>query len=69
MLTDSEIDQFLASMPSATCRKFVQRSINDLPCLFVGLILGFPGLCAIPVSGWVGEMFALPFVAALYALL
>lgn len=61
MRTDSEIDQFLASMRSTACRKFVQRLIIDLRSVIAGVIFGFPGLYAIAVSGQVGEIFAMSF--------
>ncbi len=50
MLTDPEIDRFLASMSSVSCKRFVQRSIIDFKSIAVAIFILFPGLFAIPIG-------------------
>ena len=60
MLLDSDIDEFLASMPEKPCKEF-ERSILDLPFVIGIVFLAFPIMFAVPVGGWVGRMLGLPF--------
>ena len=50
LLTDPEIDRFLASMSSVSCKRFVQRSIMDFKSITVAIFILFPSLFAIPIG-------------------
>lgn len=50
LLTDPEIDRFLASMSSVSCKSFVQRTIIDFKSITVAIFILFPSLFAIPIG-------------------
>ena len=62
---ESEISKFLQSMPKKACNEFVQQSIMDASYMCVLFTLVFPVCLAMPIGGWVGRMFGLPFAGRL----